>query len=300
MNILNFLIPPFLGGIIALSTNWLAIKMLFRPHTAKYIFGIRIPFTPGLIPKERARLTEKLSEAISTRLLTPDVLAEGLADPTLWPLPDITIGEALAALGIESPDTYTVPIAQRLKTITDKLLPKAIESIPKLEESIPELDAKLAELTYAIIDENLSIFAKMFVSKEKIYANIKNNIRAYLSDPENHGFIREKVHSGIDALLSHQATQNAITEKLYTINIKDTLGAFLAKEKHAVARVLEMIALYIAKNMPIQDMIVNKLNSFDVAEVESVIMDVAGRELRLIIWLGGILGFIIGSLSLLL
>ena len=300
MNILNFLIPPFLGGLIALSTNWLAIKMLFRPHTAKTIFGIRIPFTPGLIPKERARLTEKLSEAISTRLLTPDVLAEGLADPTLWPLPDMTIGEALAALGIETPDTYTASIAQRLKTITDKLLPKVLESVPKLEESLPGLDAKLAELTYTIVDENLGAFAKIFISKEKVYTSIKNNVLEYLSDPENYDAIREKVHSGIDSLLSHQATQDAITEKLYTINIKDALGAFLVKEKHAVTRVLEMVASYIAKNMPIQDMIMNKLNSFEVSEVESVIMDVAGRELRLIIWLGGFLGFLIGGLSLLL
>jgi len=300
MNIFNFLIPPLLGGIIALSTNWLAIKMLFRPHTAKYIFGIRLPLTPGLIPKERTRLAEKLSEAISTRLLTPDVLAEGLADPTLWPLPDITIGQALAAWGIESPGTYTAPVAQRLKTITDKLLPKALDSVPKLEESLPELDAKLAELTYAIIDQNLSTFAKIFISKEKIYAGIKNNVLTYLSDPQNHDFIREKIHNGIDSLLSHKATQDVITDKLYTINIKDALGAFLAKEKHAVARVLEMIASYIAKNMPIQDMIINKLNAFEVAEVESVIMDVAGRELRLIIWLGGILGFVIGGLSLLL
>jgi len=300
MNILNFILPPILGGIIALSTNWLAIKMLFRPHTAKYIFGVRIPFTPGLIPKERTRLAEKLSEAISTRLLTPEVLAEGLADPILWPLPDITIGEALTAWGIESPGTYTTPIAQRIKTIADKLLPKALESISELEASLPELDAKLAELTYTIMDQNLSSFAKMFISKEKVYAGIKNNVFTYLSDPQNYDFIQEKIHSGIDSLFYHQVTQDAITGKLYAINIKDALGAFLAKEKHAVARVLAMISSYIAKNMPIQDMILNKLNGFEVSEVEDVIMSVAGRELRLIIWLGGILGFIIGGLSLLL
>jgi len=299
MNILSFLIPPFLGGIIALSTNWLAIKMLFRPHTAKYIFGIRIPFTPGLIPKERARLTEKLSEAISTRLLTPDVLAEGLSNPTLWPLPDMTIGEALTVWGIETPDTYTAPIARHIKTLVDKILPQALESVPNLIESMPELDAKLAELTYKVIDENLGSIAKIFISKEKIYTSIKNNLFEYLSNPENHDFIREKLHTGIDALLSHKATQDAITEKLYTINIRDGLTAFLQKEKHAVSRVLQMLAAYIAKNMPVQAMIENKLNAFDVAEAEELIISVAGRELRLIILLGGVLGFIIGGLMLL-
>ena len=300
MNILSYILPPILGGIIALSTNWLAIKMLFRPHRAKYIFGIRVPFTPGLIPKERARLTEKLAEAISTRLLTPEVLAEGLSDSALWPLPDITIGEVLATWSIESPDAYLIPMAQKAKTIADKLLPKALNAIPKLEDALPELDAHLAALTYKVIDENVGTMAKLFISKEKIYNSIKNNLLAHLEDPQNHDFFREKIHSGIDALLSHEAIQEIIAEKLYTINIKDTLGAFLAKEKHAVARVLTIAASYLAKNMPIQDMIIGKLNAFDIAEAEELILDVAGRELRLIIWLGGILGFIIGTLSLLL
>ena len=298
MNILNFLIPPILGGIIALSTNWLAIKMLFRPHKAKYIFGIRIPFTPGLIPKERARLTERIAESISTRLLTPDVLAQSLSDPTLWPLPDITVGQIMANLGIESPGALTGPVAQRLKTTADKLLPKAIEAIVKMDESQPGLDAKLAELTYKVIDENVGTFAKLFISKEKIYASIKNNAFAYLSNPENHEFITEKLHNAIEWILSGEATQEAITEKLYAINIKESLTAFLAKEKHTVARVLEMIASYIAQNMPIQDMIQNKLNAFEIAEAEELILEVVGRELRLIILLGGVLGLIIGGLTL--
>ncbi|MCL2287287.1 MAG: DUF445 family protein [Firmicutes bacterium] len=298
MNILNFLIPPILGGIIALSTNWLAIKMLFRPHKAKYIFGIRIPFTPGLIPKERAQLTEKIAESISTRLLTPDVLAQSLSDPTLWPLPDITIGEIMFKLGIESPHTLTGPVAERLKAASDKLLPKAIEAIVNIDESQPGLDAKLAELTYKVIDENVGTFAKLFISKEKIYASIKNNVFAYLTNPQNYDFITEKLHNTIDAILSGDAVHEAITEKLYAINIKDTLTAFLTKEKHTVARVLEMAASYIAQNMPIQDMIEKKLNAFEIAEAEELILEVVGRELRLIILLGGVLGLIIGGLTL--
>ena len=300
MNILNYLLPPILGGIIALSTNWLAIKMLFRPHKAKYIFGMRIPFTPGLIPKERARLTTKLAEAISTRLLTPDVLAAELADPTIWPLPDITVGEALIKWGVSDLNVYTGPLAQRIKTLSDKLLPKVLEALPNLTENQPELDTKLAEITYKIIDENISTLASMFISKSKVYESIKNNLFAYLTDPANYEQLREKLHTGIDALLSHQATKDAITEKLSSINIRHALTFFLQKEKHAVSRVLEILASYIAKHMPIQTMIENKMAAFDVAEAEEVILTVAGRELRLIIWLGGALGFIIGSLSLVL
>jgi len=295
MNILNYLVPPVLGGIIALSTNWLAIKMLFRPHRAKYIFGLRIPFTPGLIPKERARLTHKMAEAISTRLLTPDVLAAELSDPALWPLPDITIGEALNQLGF--PEDIT-PAAPHLKIIADKILPKMLEKLASFEETMPQLDAKLSELTYKIVDENLSSLAGIFVSKSKIYASIKKNIFAYLLDENNHAAIREKLHSAIDNLLASAETQEIVREKLLNFNIRD--GLLPLYNQQTATRVLTFAATYIAKHMPIQSMIENKLNSFDVAEAEDIILTVAGRELRLIIWLGGILGFVIGSLTLVL
>ena len=293
MTILTYLIPPVLGGIIALSTNWLAIKMLFRPHRAKYIFGLRIPFTPGLIPKERTRLTQKMAEAISTRLLTPDVLAAELSDPALWPLPDITVGQALKNLGI--PEDIT-PVSVRLKLIADKLLPKALEKLASFEESFPQLDAKLGELTYKVVDDNLNSFASIFVSKDKIYASIKKNIFAYLSDAQNYEEIREKLHSGIDYLLTNAEMQEVVREKLLNFNIRS--GLLPLCNKDAVSRILTLAASYIAKHMPIQGMIENKLNGFDVAEAEELILTVAGRELRLIIWLGGILGFIIGSLTL--
>lgn len=295
MNILNYLIPPILGGIIALSTNWLAIKMLFRPHRAKYIFGMRIPFTPGLVPKERARITQKMAEAISTRLLTPDVLAAELSDPALWPLPDITIGEALDSFGIPQD---AAPIANRLKVIADMLLPKALQKLDSFEESMPQLDAKLGELTYKVLDENLSVLASIFVSKDKIYTSIKKNILGYLSDEQNYEMIREKLHAAIDALLTSAEAKEVIQEKLLDINIRDGLRPLF--NRHMATRVLTMAASYIAKHMPIQSMIENKLNSFDVAEAEELIISVAGRELRLIILLGGVLGFIIGGLTLIL
>jgi len=295
MTLLDIIIPPLLGSVIALSTNWLAIKMLFRPHRAKYIFGLRVPFTPGLIPKERNRLATKMAEAISTRLLTPEVLAAELADPNVWPLPNITVGEMLQNFGVTDTASLTAPLAPRLKTIADKLLPQALAAIQNIETTQPELDAKLAELTYKVVDENLGTFASMFISKEKIYTSIKSNLFAYLADEENYEPLREKVHEGIDTLLAHPSFHAAITEKLYSFNIKEGLTVFIEK---GAASVLPTIASYVAKHMPIQTMIENKLASFDVAEAENVILSVAGRELRLIIWLGGILGFAIGTLSL--
>ncbi len=66
--------PPILGGIIGYFTNDIAIKMLFRPYRAIYIAGQRVPFTPGLIPRNQERLAQKISNTIMGSLLTPEEL----------------------------------------------------------------------------------------------------------------------------------------------------------------------------------------------------------------------------------
>ncbi|GBE93956.1 membrane protein [Nostoc cycadae WK-1] len=48
--------------------------MLFRPYRAIYIGGRRVPFTPGLIPRNQERLAKNISSTIMGSLLTPDEL----------------------------------------------------------------------------------------------------------------------------------------------------------------------------------------------------------------------------------
>ncbi len=68
------IIPPVAGGIIGYFTNDLAIKMLFRPYKALYLGKRRLPFTPGLIPRNQERLAGRVSDTIMGSLLTPDEL----------------------------------------------------------------------------------------------------------------------------------------------------------------------------------------------------------------------------------
>ncbi len=66
--------PPVVGGVIGYFTNDIAIRMLFRPYKAYYIGGKRMPFTPGLIPRNQGRLAKRISDTIMGSLLTPDEL----------------------------------------------------------------------------------------------------------------------------------------------------------------------------------------------------------------------------------
>lgn len=46
--------------------------MLFRPYKPKYFFKRRLPFTPGLIPRNQERLAKRVSDTIMGSLLTPE------------------------------------------------------------------------------------------------------------------------------------------------------------------------------------------------------------------------------------
>ncbi|MCY6959201.1 DUF445 family protein [Clostridium brassicae] len=74
----KLIFAAILGAVIGYITNWLAIKMLFRPHHEKRIGGIRVPFTPGLIPKEQGRIAKSVGEAIGSHLLTNETMVEAL------------------------------------------------------------------------------------------------------------------------------------------------------------------------------------------------------------------------------
>jgi uncharacterized membrane protein YheB (UPF0754 family) len=68
------IVPPVAGSVIGYFTNDIAIKMLFRPYRPLYIARKRIPFTPGLIPRNQANLAQRVANTIMGSLLTPDEL----------------------------------------------------------------------------------------------------------------------------------------------------------------------------------------------------------------------------------
>lgn len=80
MNYAKLLISPIAGSIIGYFTNWLAIKMLFKPHKEIRLLGIKLPFTPGLIPKEKERLAKSVGVTIGRHLLSEEVLVKALLD----------------------------------------------------------------------------------------------------------------------------------------------------------------------------------------------------------------------------
>ncbi len=74
LNFLPWVLPPLIGAAIGYITNAIAITMLFRPHGEKRLLSIRIPMTPGIIPKQRYELSESVGKMVSRELLTEDAV----------------------------------------------------------------------------------------------------------------------------------------------------------------------------------------------------------------------------------
>ena len=75
---MEILLVPIIGAVIGLFTNWLAIKMLFLPRKEYRLFGYRVPFTPGVLPKSQTRVAKNLGHAVGDYLLTDETLAQAI------------------------------------------------------------------------------------------------------------------------------------------------------------------------------------------------------------------------------
>ena len=85
----HYALPPLVGAVIGYFTNMIAVKMLFFPHEEKRIFGWRIPFTPGAIPKGKARLAKAAGKIVQNELFTrEDISGKLLTEEVEKPLID--------------------------------------------------------------------------------------------------------------------------------------------------------------------------------------------------------------------
>ena len=80
--LLAWVVPILWGALIGYFTNALAIRMLFRPLTRKYLLGIPVPLTPGIIPRRRGELARSIARMVARDLLSPEAVRARLQSET--------------------------------------------------------------------------------------------------------------------------------------------------------------------------------------------------------------------------
>lgn len=72
----DLLLPPVIGAVIGWTTNYVAIKLLFRPHVPFSILGFQVQ---GVIPKRRKEIARSMAKTIEKELLSSNDLAKALS-----------------------------------------------------------------------------------------------------------------------------------------------------------------------------------------------------------------------------
>lgn len=160
---IRWIISPIVGSAIGYLTNWLAIRMLFRPHRQLRFLGMALPFTPGLIPKERGRLAELIGRTVGSELMTADMIASALTKESVvdriaqgicaaadsMRCSDSTLGECLSSIAPNGPESLCkADVAQAFLGLIDQdCLQAAItSSVRDRLDALRVSDASLKEL----------------------------------------------------------------------------------------------------------------------------------------------------------
>ena len=292
--IILWIAPPIVGAFIGYVTNMVAIKMLFRPLKEVRLFGLRLPFTPGILPRERYKLAESIGRMVEQELLTPGVLRERLAKEevrekiggALGSYTDKMLQRPLSGWLEEKPGDF--PLAELLKGfvssgVFDDYLEELIRNwIYKKSPSSEEKDSPGSWLKSRIRD-----FGSVFVPPARNL--IKNGLKREINN-----------HAQGEVSIYRQALES-IVEKYPGITLGEFLSLGASKKLLLDSFLAEKAADTLDDNIEgalssvnIRLLVSDRINSLEMIRVEKIVLDVMAGQLKWINFFGAVLGALIG------
>lgn len=292
---------PVVGAVIGLVTNGIALKMIFRPLYPKYIGKWKIPFTPGLIPKERGRLAKSIGNVISVNLMSPEVLEKTLLSEEMENKVSTAVDRFFS--GLE--DEHRTLREYLYDLFSEKDTEQAISSVRedvtgliKKELSDPHIGEQVSRMVMDHVSVKLQegllgvLGAERFVRMiagpaEQLLAK---NINEMLSSSSEQ-MVWDIVETESDKFLEQRVCDIVASRK---DSVGEIRSAVLSSYRKLVSTQLPRILAAV----DISSMVENRINGMDVHEVERLVTDIMNKELNAIVWLGGLLGFIMGFLNI--
>lgn len=238
MNFIGMLLfMAVIGAAIGGVTNHLAIKMLFRPLKPIYIWGKRLPFTPGLIPKRREDLAIQLGRTVVDHLLTAEGIRSKFKEPAFikdmetWAKSEVsvllnsqkTLSEWLEGFGINDAEKklkekldafiearYEDLLGQARSQVLGETLPK--ELLLKIDSKIPEFSSYILNkgISYFESDEGRGRLSMMIHDFLENLGSLGNMVKMFISNDT----IVNSVQPELIKFLSHEGTQDMLTQLL--------------------------------------------------------------------------------------
>ena len=296
---IKIFLAPVIGAVIGYITNDIAIKMLFHPRKALYIGRWQVPFTPGLIPKEKNRVARSVGNVVSTRLLSSDVILDTLTS-------DEMIGKIRRAL--ENIIEKNRDNDSTVEEVMEKISPKEVTNriISDLKEELTVLIyKKLVDFKFG---ENIS---KMTLQKmkEKMDMSLFAIISAMIDDNMINS-ISQSIGEHIDNIIADNSEE--IIRDLIDVEMdklkNEKISVLIQKYDNKIPLLIDfIISIYekIIKNdltqimheLNLAKIVEDRISTFDVMELENMIFGIMDKELKAIVYFGALLGFLMGFIN---
>lgn len=262
--------PLLVATLHGYGAAWLAVRMLFRPRQPRYLLGRQLPLTPGLLPKERTRFIAALSTSIAEKLLNIEVLANEL-------------------------------LQLDLETELQLLAEREFMAHAKSETVLRALTGYLRERLLALSHSE----------EDKLH--IVRQLRAVIErETRDAGFLRRWVadrffdeatlHGVVGRALEAWANDIAASDELRRV-LSETLTALpreLLKEQLVSANAVTSLVETLSRKLDVRAILWQRLSNFSNEEIEALVMETAGREIKAIVWFGAAIGLVVGIAQTLL
>lgn len=263
--------PLLVATLHGYGAAWLAVRMLFRPRHPRYLFGRKLPLTPGLLPKERARFIAALSTSIAEKLLNIEVIA----------------GELLKL---------------DLETELQQLAERELAAYTQNETMLRALTAHLRErlLVLSRSEEHKHAIARRLhqvIERETRAAGFLRRLAAnyFFDEAALYGVVGRALEGLADVVAESDELRRAISETLSELPRKLLVGERLVSPS-AVTTLIETLS----RKLDVRAILSQRLSGFSNEEIEALVMETAGREIKAIVWFGAAIGLVVGIAQTLL
>jgi len=294
---------PVVGAVIGYFTNFLAVKMLFRPYKPWKIFGFTLPFTPGIVPRRKDELAHAIGNAVGNYLFTGDDLKDLLlSDATKDRVIDVTMDALDISLAFDggeesemqtvntlaltylSPEQWGKTKGKITKLLSERLLAAAKDmELGKMiaeqgAEAIREKKSSLGMMALLINDATIHAILPLFADKVDKY-------------------IEENGKSLIDRAVIKQLDEytNRPLHDLMDYTDEEQIRSIITV---AYEKLVANLGAHFRDYLDIASVVENKVAAMDPREFEALCMQVMKRELSAVINLGAIIGFVLGLLNI--
>lgn len=291
---IKIILTLLISAAIGYATNYLAVKMLFRPLKPVYIKGKRLPFTPGIIPKGKPRLAKALSAAVSESLLT----GEDIEDAILSDKSKKLCAEKLC-MGLYMRERNK--LGQMLNDLSQgctystarkKLKERIVEKGTQAAIDMNIADAMIGEITASVKEKTQGSMAAMFITDELIADLTRPAVEKF------NDYIRENAPAMIEKAVEEElstAEDKTIPQVFTELNItQEKLTRIIGIAMEGLLR--GKLSGFL-KELDVGSAVENHINEMDNKALEELILSVMKKELNAVVNLGALIGLIIGVLN---